>query len=305
MIPVRELLHEVCRAEVKSELAKREAYDHRDYFGASMLGGPCQRKSFFEFRKATPVSAVPAGAELEKAGSMLRLFDRGHREEDRFIERLRPFFAEIMEIDPETGKQWEVVNCEGLFKGHMDGKARGLMLPSGFYPGLFLLEFKTHNAKSFDKIAGTKREDGTRPWSKNLAETKPEHYAQMQAYMFHDPEMVGGLYVAVNKDTDEWYLEFVERNTAFATDLMEGVVEVIWSETVPDRMPFASEVKNFYCRAFCDLRDVCYGKAAPRKSCRTCEAFRYEGAEKWCRVKDRALENDELGGCEQYAAFRL
>jgi hypothetical protein len=307
MFDVRELYHAICQVELAQVAAKDAKYDHRDYFGASQLGRQCNREMFLAFRKAGDVTDAESlnSAQIEVLGARMRLFNRGHMEEDRFNDRLTPFFDEYMPLDPVTGKQWEIQNCEGIFKGHMDGKARDLTLNGVKYAGLYLLEFKTHNQKSFEKLAGAKRPDGTRPWNKSIKTEKPEHYLQMQAYMLHDPEMVAGLYVAVCKDTDEWYMELVQRDTDAAVLELERVSDIIWAGMVPPKMEYASPIKNYYCRAFCDFTEICFGEKAPRRSCRTCEAFSYQNGDKVCRVKNRNLALEELGGCDQYEAFRL
>lgn len=303
----RKLYRDVCKADVAKVAEEQAQRDHRTYYGASQLGKKCDREMFLSFRKAAEPLTTEGltDAEMEFLGARMRLFDRGHMEEDRFIQRITPMFDEVYPVDPETGKQWEIVNCEGLFKGHMDGKALNLRIGDTTLQGLWLLEFKTHGTKSFDKLAGAKRADGTRPWDKRLKDVKPDHYAQVQVYMWHDPEIEGCLYLAVCKDTDEWYVELIERDPALAQSEMQRVANTVWARKVPPRMEYASRVKNFYCNHFCDFNDVCFGLKEPPRTCRTCDAFRIDGEHYICGAENGSLDKNDLSPCKSWRKIAL
>ena len=52
----------------------------------------------------------------------------------------------MLEVDPETGRQWRVEAHGGHFGGSLDGVALGLLeAPKTWH----VLEFKTHSVKSF------------------------------------------------------------------------------------------------------------------------------------------------------------
>jgi hypothetical protein len=296
----RQLYLEISQLEVDN--AKKD-FQHRNYYGASQLGKSCDREMFLSFRQAEPIPHELSDAETHIEAAKQRLFDRGHLEEDRFLKRLLPFFDTVTPVDPITGKQWAISNLEGFFKGHMDGKATNLKIGGQVYAGIWLLEFKTHGQKSFDNLAGAKHPDGSRAWANSIKDKNPSHYAQAQVYLFGDPELVGCVYIAVCKNTDEWYIEIVERDTALAASELERVRKIIWTEITPPKMPFASRYKNFYCNSFCKFNDVCFGLVEPIRTCKTCDALRVEGAKYIC-TKDQS-ELIGLTPCELWKKIRL
>lgn len=296
---------EDCRQEYEAQTVE----GYRDYLGASQVSGPCDRRIFLGFRKAHVNPPLDSCTDLQliKLGERIRLFDRGRLEEDRFIDRLRLFFERIDATDPETGKQYRVSNFAGVFSGSMDAQGSNLTLDHFVSDGKkYMFEFKTHNDQSFDKIAGKKTVDGDRPWAESIRTTKTDHYDQIQLYLFNDTSLDECLYVAVNKNTDEWYLEFVPRDIEYGRTLMERVQRIILATNTPDRMQYASEVKNFYCSYFCDMKGVCFGRTPIAVSCRTCESVRYDAdGARFCNYHYRKIEKSELAGCSNYTAIKI
>jgi hypothetical protein len=82
----------------------------------------------------------------------------------------------------------------GHFGGSLDGVAKGLP-EAPKTPAV--LEFKTHNDKSFTDLVKNK-----------VQASKPQHYDQMNIYMGL-MELDRALYMAVNKNTDDLYTEWV------------------------------------------------------------------------------------------------
>ena len=118
-----------------------------------------------------------------------------------------------------------------------------------------VLEFKTHSAKSFADLA-----------AKHVRQSKPQHFAQMQIYMSLTG-LTRALYVAVNKDNDDLYIERVELDTAVSTRLLEKAQRVIFAATP---LPRISEDPSWYQCRLCDHAEVCHGKQAAEINCRTC-----------------------------------
>ena len=84
---------------------------------------------------------------------MLRLFETGRLEEERLIRNLRRIGVTVLDVDPETGRQWHVQAHGGHFGGSLDGVALGIPeAPKTWH----VLEFKTHNAKSLSPSSGAK-----------------------------------------------------------------------------------------------------------------------------------------------------
>lgn len=216
----------------------------RGYLGGSVIGRECERQLWYGFRWATGGEAFD--------GRMLRLFDRGQREEAVFVNELRAIGCEVYDVDPATGAQFNFKAVSGHAGGSMDAVVRGIPeAPKAFH----VAEFKTHNAKSFALL----QKDG-------VAKAKPEHYAQMTIYMKWS-QLDRALYLAVNKDTDELYGERVHFDAEFAERLEAKAERIIFSA---EPLPGISADPAFYKCKFCPAAAVCHTPTLPAVSCRTC-----------------------------------
>jgi len=228
--------------------ARGDAEPNRGYLGASVIGHECDRYLWYGFRRCV---------KRDFSGRMYRLFETGDLEEARFVNELRGIGCTVHDVDPDTGKQFEVQALAGHVSGHMDGS--GLDIPEA--PKTWhVLEFKTHNAKSFAKL----KKDG-------VASTKPLHHAQVQTYMGLTG-MTRALYLARNKDTDELYSERVRFDPTEFKRLMERARRIIETHEPPARMTNRSD--DYRCK-FCGVHALCWGMGAvavplPCKTCRTC-----------------------------------
>ena len=134
---------------------------------------------------------------------------------------LRRTGATVLEVDPETGRQFRVQAHGGHFGGSLDGLAINLLeAPKAWH----VLEFKTHSNKSFGDLV-----------AKKVRESKPQHFAQMQIYM-HLTGITRAFYVAVCKDTDALHIERIEADVVVSTgdDGVHGSLGV--SPTRPFRL---------------------------------------------------------------------
>ena len=115
---------------------------------------------------------------------------------------------------------------------------------------------KTHNDKNFKALV-----------DKGVAVAFWTHYVQMQVYM-HKKGLRFALYIAINKNDDEIYVEIIvySRDVALA-NLSKGL-HVIQSQTPPARIPRAS--LGWYKCKICDFSDVCLKGKPLEKNCRTC-----------------------------------
>ena len=215
----------------------------RPHLGASIIGKPCEREIYYSFRWMK-----------KKAfdGRMLRLFGRGHREEPVFADLLRKTGATVFLENPADGKQFSYSRLGGHYGGSQDGAAKNL---PGAYLGWVLLEFKTHNRKSFDKLILNRVE-----------KAKPEHHDQMIQYMAWSG-LPRALYCAVCKDDDRIHMEWVEPNENRARALEAKAERIITGQEPPDRLN--DEPTWFECK-FCDFHSICHGKEIPLPNCRTC-----------------------------------
>jgi len=223
---------------------EREAGDgFRDHLGASLIGKECERALWYDFRWAT---------RARHPGRILRLFETGRLEEARLVRNLRATGATVLDVDPETGRQWRVEAHDGHFAGSLDAVALGLLeAPKTWH----VVEFKTHSAKSF---AGLKR-DGVRL-------SKPRHWAQMQVYL-RLTGIVRAIYIAVCKDTDEIYIERLAADREEGDRLLAKAKRVIEAQRPPARI--SEDPSWWQCRA-CEHHTHCHDGAAAEITCRSC-----------------------------------
>ena len=246
----------------------------REHLGASLIGKPCVRALWYDFRWAT---------RSRHEGRILRLFETGQREEERLVRNLRATGATVLEVDPATGRQFRVEAHGGHFGGSLDGIALGLReAPKTWH----VLEFKTHSAKSFAQLV-----------AKGVAASKPQHAAQMQIYM-HLMGLTRAFYLAVCKDTDAIYAERVEADPAEADRLLAKAGRIIDAARPPSRI--SEDPAWFECR-MCSHHALCHGGQNAAVNCRTClHSTAVEGG--WhCVRHDRMLgSTDQRLACGKH-----
>ncbi len=245
---------------------------HSRRLGAGTVGDLCARKVWYGFR----------WAKAEKfEGRILRLFQRGHLEEQRFVQYLRGIGCEVWDKDAE-GKQWVVTDHDGHFVGKVDAVARGLPdLPPGVP---FLCEFKTHNHKSFTALVNN-----------GVMASKFEHYVQAQLYM-NKLALSVTLYMAVNKNDDDVYMELLYPDPDTVAKYMSRAHEIIYAEEPPLKVqPDASK----YPCTFCTFKQICHYNEIPSINCRTCAHASVGPAGAWLCAKGR-VEIAEQRGCPEH-----
>lgn len=224
---------------------KRKSERRRRYLGGSVIGKECARALAYEFFWAVP--------KEEFSGRMYRLFERGQREEDVFVELLRMAGLEVHEVNA-NGEQFSYTDLGGHMAGSMDGAASGFPDSDGWH----VLEFKTHSDKSFKDLV-----------RKGVTESKPQHHAQMQIYM-HWSGMKKACYMAVNKNDDSLHVEFVDYNELMAKGLIEKARNIIFGDRLPERIGGP----DWYVCKWCNASDVCHRGEQVEKNCRTCKHSR-------------------------------
>lgn len=220
----------------------------REHLGCSLLGGPCERAIWYGFRWVK---------EPSFPGRILRLFNTGQLEEPRLVEDLRRIGVEVHDVDPATGQQFRVSGIGGHLGGSMDGAAKGLMEAPGTW---HVLEFKTSGDWSFKQLQ-----------SKGVAESKPEHYAQMMLYM-GGSGMTRAFYLVRNKNTDDLYQERVSFNQEVFMMLLHKARRIITADDPPERI--SDDITKRPC-SWCDYKEMCHGPSMselhiPAFNCRTC-----------------------------------
>lgn len=263
------------QAQIDRVLEHRQGTGFREHLGASIIGRECAREVWYKFRWAKKAFF---------SGRMLRLFNRGHREEDSLAKFLRQSGVHVLTADPETGEQFHISDHEGHFGGSLDLK----LFDTPDFPGIWVLgEAKTHSDKSFKKVV-----------AQGILGAKPEHFVQMQIYM-HYEQLPAAIYFAVNKNDDELYAPVVMYDEAVAEKYIDRAYKIIYAMEPPERI---SNSPGWYMCKFCDYKDICHYGDTKEKNCRTCSHSRPIEGGKWhCRRYDYVLERlDQLRGCADH-----
>jgi hypothetical protein len=264
---------------------------YRSHLGASVIGTNCPRAIWYGFRWFTKPTFT---------GRILRLFNRGHMEEARFIACLLTIGCQVYQQD-EHGKQYRISDLGGHFGGSSDGVVIGLPdLP----PGLpAVAEFKTHSDKYFKQL----KTEGVRV-------SKFEHFVQMQVYM-RKMGVTVALYMAVNKNDDELYAEIVQLETIVADQFIDRGRQIIMLKVAPDKI---SKTPGWFECSWCDHKPVCHLKKAPERNCRTCIHSDPREDGRWYCTNGNQIERAtsqgwedpieltteaQLKGCEDHESF--
>jgi hypothetical protein len=246
----------------------------RTHMGASLIGQACKRSTWYSFR----------WFNLPKFdGRMIRLFNRGHLEEARFIAILLTIGCEIYQQD-ENGKQFRISDCEGHFGGSSDGII--FNLPD--YPDQYCLgEFKTHSEKSFAELEKS-----------GVAVAKPEHVVQMNVYM-EKMKIPLCLYLGVNKNTDKIYAEFIFLDRNISVPHIDLANDLIFSDSPPAKI---SKSSGYWKCRFCEARGVCHLDETPAYNCRTCTFSKPVTNGEWlCEFTGEILSKEtQLVGCNNH-----
>lgn len=248
--------------------------EFRSHLGASLIGRECNREIWYSFRWAL---------KKNLSGRILRLFNRGHLEEARFLALLKMIGVTIWQQD-NNGNQFRISGYKGHFSGSMDGVVQGIPeIPNE----PVLTEFKTHNDKSFAKLKDV-----------GLMNAKWEHFVQMQQYMGSN-KFNWGLYLAVNKNDDDVYAELVAFDINNFVKHQNKIIKIIDATEAPKKI---NESPAWYKCKFCDYKDLCHGNELPNKNCRTCIHSVILNEGKWMCNRDGKIlsKDDQLNGCQDW-----
>lgn len=208
----------------------------RQHLGASMLGHPCDRWLWLSFRWAVA---------QEFPGRIRRLFRRGLNEEATIISDLESIGVSVTDTQTKID-----------FGSHLGGSIDGIVsnLPDSKLK--HVIEFKTHSLKSFNDVK-----------TKGVKESKPMHWAQMQAYM-HGLGIHQALYFAVCKDDDRLHVERVQYDHQSAIKLIERGKRIATADRMPE--PLSTDPTWYECK-FCAAHEFCHKtKLTKEVHCRTC-----------------------------------
>lgn len=256
------------------EDAYRGEEGKRTHLGASTIGRPCDRELWYSF--------VWAYAPTFDS-RMLRLFNRGHLEEGRFI-ALMQMIGVIVWSQDRDGNQFRVADVHGHFGSAVDAVLRGVPdLPDEVVLG----EFKTHSLKSFTKLQ-----------QQGVKESKPEHFAQIQVYL-RKLGLGWALYLAVCKDDDNLYAELIPAEPQWGDYYIQRASFIIGSRTPPPRI---NESATWWQCSFCNFKPVCHGREPVARTCRSCVHAVPLSEKRWgCTRHAEILSTEkQLAACADY-----
>lgn len=269
--PLYTIANLVDRYHEEQEAAQPPRY----HFGASQLGHPCDRYLWLSFRWAI---------EQRFDGRMLRLFRRGQREEEVIAFDLRAAGLALVTHDSE-GNQMRVD-----FGSHVSGSLDGVIwsgVPEA-PKSPHICEMKTHNRRSFDDLT-----------KKGVQASKPQHWAQMQAYML-GTQIDRALYVAVCKDDDRLYTERVKLDADAAKRLVDRARRIATADRMPE--PISADPTWYQCK-MCPAHDFCHvSHKVERISCRTCAHATAKDDTTWhCARWDATIpQQSQPAGCRSH-----
>jgi CRISPR/Cas system-associated exonuclease Cas4 (RecB family) len=237
--------------------------------GGSMIGEKCERKLWYSFRHA---------ADPDFSGRTLRIFQTGHVQEDLIIKEIREAGHDIVGVgDNQIEFEW----CDGHFVDKPDG------ILNGKHP----VDIKTANDKNFKKFF----KEG--PSIRYLAQMALHIEGAIREGLV--PKTAKGLFLAVNKNDEQFFELKIPRNSKLAKTLIDKADRVIFSPFVPARL--SNDPAFFECK-FCDFWELCHKGGKMAEGCRTCIHSEPSKNGTWlCNKKGFSLKDTEaVVDCEDY-----
>jgi hypothetical protein len=244
--------------------------------GASSIGAECLRQTFLSWR---------GFAFSDFDGRMLRLFETGHLQEARVVADLRRAGFAVWD-KTEEGKQFTYTDTSGHLVVKLDGVIKGV---PGDEKTPHVLEIKTHSSKNFAPMV-----------KKGVKLGKPDHYIQTQVGMWLSG-LTKALYVAINKDDEQYHMEVVEYDEEAVADIQERVLTLLQASLTPAGI--STNRDKFPC-GWCDMAAVCYREVPPERNCRTCRSCDPIDDGDWvCQLTGSCLSKTEQeAACDQYSS---
>ncbi|QZA70487.1 Cas4 family exonuclease [Erwinia phage AH03] len=259
----------------------------RTHLGCSSIGKECSRDLWYSFRWI---------AREKFDGRRLRLFQRGHREEEHVIKYLEGIGCTVWAFDPNTDaelpkekRQIKVSAHYGHFGGSVDAVVK---LPERY--GIdepVLCSIKTSGTGALF----------TGYTTKGLQQHKPVYMAQESAYgALMDIRFA--LFFVANKNDDDIYIEIVELSKDIGTAMLGKAEQVIFSDKAPPRI---SENPTFLACTYCDKKGVCHMGEKAEMNCRSCKHSKpVENKEWYCAKHNGNIPKEFIAkGCDHWISI--
>jgi hypothetical protein len=220
------------------EYHESKAEQPRAHMGVSLIGNECERYLWLNFRWAV---------KPKFPGRILRLFRRGHLEENQII-------LDLKNIGINVTDQQKRVNFNYHVSGSIDGIIKGGVpeAPKSEH----LLEMKTYNDKRFNKLN-----------KEGVEKSDPVYFIQCQVYM-DGLGIKRALFYAVNKNTDEIYTERIRLNKEVSQKYITRAQRIAMSDRLP--YPISTDPTWYKCK-MCNMHSFCHETNLTKEvNCRTC-----------------------------------
>ena len=248
--------------------------------GSSYIGSECLRQVYYKWR-SFDVSKF--------TGRTLRIFETGSSQEQRVLSDLKK--ANFIVHDEElSGEQYPVQYSKTDSTGHFITKIDGVVEGIDDDPRPHLLEIKTLNQRNYNALC-----------KHGVKKHKPVHWEQIQSSLFLFKLEIA-VYVGLNKNTEEFFIEAIEPDPDFAKVFNEKINRLVNATLVP--VGISDNPEYFECK-WCDYSEVCFHEKDPLVHCRTCTNSRPIKDGEW----QCALTNDILSmeaqqkGCDEHDPF--
>ena len=194
-----------------------------NYLGASSLGDECSRKLWYTYHH-------PCNTGFSSRTK--RIFEFGNKIEDIIIDIIGNSNIKLLAQQSSF--------MDGPIGGLCYGIINGLDCSSKDH----LLEIKSMNDNSFKKIS-----------SEGLEKYSLGYFVQVQVYM-HYLKLEKCLFISMNKNDCELYLERLDYNKEVAIEYIERGKLICSLSHAPDR---AYKYSNFYKCKMCNYNEKCWG----------------------------------------------
>jgi hypothetical protein len=195
-------------------------------------------------------------------------------------------------VDTWKNRDLLVGFAASVVNGHYGGSADSVgVLP--YLPNFpILMEFKTHNTKSFNTLV-----------NKGVKSAKYDHFTQMCSYGKHYGFKYG-LYVAVCKDDDELHIELIELDWMLSDDSIRKAEEIIFADKPPQAV---SLNPSYYRCKMCSFQGICHFNEPVEVNCRSCKKAKPIDNGKWyCHQYNSEIPEDHLiKGCQEHVSIAL
>lgn len=302
--------------DVDNFCEKHFEQDFREHLGASVIGDECHRKLWYQFRWVI---------KSDFDARMLRLFNRGHLEEERFIDYLRGIGCVVRPFDysirlmrnPQTGTfvKGNILDVQPLFEqGYVDvteqheyfkeANEKGVKYPvqyacsavEGHFGGSCdgvgrLPESYGLNEDVLFEFKTANEKSFNQLVKDGMRKHQPKHYAQACTYGYL-MKLRFVVYCAVCKNDDRLYFEILQINHKTGEIKQMEAERIIKSQTPPPRL---FENPTYFVCKMCPAFGVCHGDTPPLRNCRSCKFAEPAKEGKWvCNKHNCIIPSDQM-----------